>query len=131
MKIGPHQALFTSFRVHKHLCSYSEHIQDQSWLGCVCVVCVVWHAENLRVWIQNVSVCASKTPVSHVPMSSPQAHACHALNTYTTHAQHTHPQHTTHTVRRTDRERHGHRQTLTRIDRQTTGLVGWCVCDCS
>ena len=67
---------------------------------------------------------AHKTPTT--PMSSPQAHACHALNTYNT------PTHNTqHTHSQTDRQRDGHKQTFTCTHRQTTGQLGWCVCDCS
>ena len=31
------------------------------WSWCVSVCRVVWHAENPRVWIQNVPVCAGTT----------------------------------------------------------------------
>ena len=37
-------------------------VQSGSWSWCVSEArCVVWHAKNLCVWIQNASVCAFKT----------------------------------------------------------------------
>ena len=65
-------------------------------LMCVVVCVVVWHAENLRVQIQNVSVRAAKTPVSHVT----RAFCRHTRRRFeSTHA-HTHAHQHTHEHRR-------------------------------
>ena len=66
------------------------------------VVCVVWHAENLRVQIQNASVCAGRTPVSNVTRAFCQHtrrrfESTHGgvlnLHTHTHNHQHTHTRH--------------------------------------